>query len=378
MKSLNKPVEVKKAAFLFPLLTILWLLVVGAGILFSADDQMELWGEVEISLRTLIIGVALLWSALSIRVVHADEIGAVFLYGKPTISVSPGPKFLLAGVFQLDIFPAEVMQNQFPEEPELIQKTEDEVPLAEVRVVCADGSTHTRLKVRPIRITTRRPRGKNGTTGAESTEVDILDSQMTVEFTYWVRWRITDPFAFIIATGGQKQEAVRQMRDSGESSLNEEVTQKTPSELISEFDNIQKALQKRIRDDVEGWGIEIVGTGLTNPDFNHKVAKALRDIPVAKANAVVTVTNADAHAYELEQTGKGRGKARTAELTGEGQGYKDAAALMGIEPREMLAAQVARDTIGESDVVLGPDGITQALGLGKFILEKSQPKGSSK
>ncbi len=325
-----------------------------------------LWGEENLSSAQLICGFFIIWIAASLKVIQVDEVGAVFFYGTPMLTMHRGPKLLLAGIFQLEKFQSSVIQNQFPDEPELIQKTDDKTFLEEVVVVLADGTAIKRKKVRPLRVTTRRP-------SADDVD-DILNSQMTVEFTFWVRWVIKDPFALIIGTGGDVDEAVRQMRDTGESRLNIEVTQMTPSELISQFDGLQKRLFAGIRDSVADWGIEVKDVGLATPDLNHEVAIAMRDITIAKANAVRTRTTADAESYRLAQEGAGRAQARAAELAGEGRGYKEGAELMGIAPSEFLAAQVARDTIGEGDLILGTEGIAQAVGLGKKILKPGGDK----
>lgn len=352
-----------------------WKISIGCGIAMALgiilsmvfwNDKVSITNSFQMPAGQLILGAVLLWIATSVRVIQADELAGVFCYGLPMIKISRGPKIIIWGVFQLERFNATVEENHFPGEPEEIQKTDDSVPLEYIEITTPDGITITRPKVRPIRITTGKPK--------ESEKDDILDAQTTIEWTFWARWIIVDPFQFIASAGGDVTMAVKQMRDVGESCLNDEVTILTVSEIISGFASLQKKLEVRIKEEMKHFGIEIIGVGMTSPDLNHALATALRDIPIAKAKAAQTLIAADAEAYRLSMVGRGEGKATEEKLAGEGRGYRRAGKFIGVEPAEMLAAQVARDTIGEGDLILGTEGITQALGLGKKILQQSDKK----
>lgn len=318
------------------------------------------------SVGKVLLTVDILLIVASIKWLDTDEVGALVFWGLPIIVLKRGPKLIPFGIFQLKRFPGVYVQTQFPDNPEFIQKTDDKEPLETVRVTTPDGKVIERTKVRPIRITTGGPKKELG-------DEDILNVQMTVEFTFWVRWIIVDPLLLIVNTSGDVEEALRQMRDTGESLLNAEVTKKTPSELLSQFKEIGQALHKAIADAVKGWGILVTSADLTSPDLNHEVASELRNIAKAKANAKQVRVTADATAYNLEKEGIGKGRARQAELAGEGRGYRDAAKAANLSTREMLQAQIARDTVGEGDLILGTEGISSALGIGTALLSKVQP-----
>lgn len=335
--------------------------VTGSEVSISSAVSLPAW--------QVALGIILVWSALSLKKIEPDELGAVLFWGKTMIPVRRGPKFIVAGIFQLERFKASVRQNQFPDEPEFVQKTDDETPLQMVEIDLPDGTKMSRSKVRPIRITTGKPE--------EGKEGDILNVQMVVEFTFWVRWIVVNPFLYIVNTDGSDDASraagvVKQMRDTGESALSKEVTTMTPSVLISNFAGLQSKLQQAVIEKVAPWGVKVVDLGMTAPDINHQVASALRDIPKEKAIAVQVRTKADAEAYRLEKEGEGLGKKRAAELTGEGRGYKAMADILGITGGEALAAQVARDTVGEGDLIVGMEGITQVLAMGKAVLANSK------
>ena len=354
--------------FITMILTSLWAIT---GDRWTGD--IELWANFNVPLGPTVLATQLAWLIGSIRMFDVTEVAVIVLYGLPMITVRRGPKLLIFGLFQSKTFEARVYNNQYPAEPELIQKTNDKEPLAVIQVTNSDGTVREERMVRPIRITTAKPKKQEGNSEFIE-EVDILNSQMTVEFTFWVRWIVDDPLNLLINAGGDLDEVVKQMRDIGESLLNLEVTQLTPSELVSGFAELQRKLGKAITDQIGNWGISVLTVGLTAPDINHEVASALRDIVTAKAVARKTVIDSEAKATELANIGKGEGKAQEEKLAGEGRGYKRAAAFIGIDAEAMLQAQVARDTVGEADLVLGADGLAQALGIGKKLLEKKQPK----
>ena len=355
--------------FLFWSLTIGWLglllLIMLTGYVSWSDLLFPKLSWFPLTKGHIAFAFAAIWFVNSIEIVGIDEVGAVELYGLPMIKTGRGPKVLAKGLFQLRLFSGKVEETQFPDEPEFIQKTDDKQPLEEVEYVDANGDLVRRKKVRPIRITSAEP------TKEELAEGGILNTQMTLELTFWIRWIIVDPFDLIV-NAGDATSVIKQMRDVGESTLNNYVTQHTPKQLIKGSKELETALMERIAESVRKWGVKVVGAGMTAIDLNHEVASELRNVAKVKAVAEQTRIAADAEAYKLEQEGKGRGAARAAELAGEGRGYKEAGELIGVEPREVLAAQVARDTVGEADLVLGSEGIAQVVGLGKKILERKE------
>ncbi len=346
-----------------------------ATLTLTVSNAVITLGDYTVSWGIITFGMSLIWMSTSIAFVGADEIGMAYFYGIPISTIDSGPKLIPAGILQLDIFPASVIQNQFPDEPEYIQKTDDSAPLETVRIRNADGTITERYKVRPMRITTKAPAKADKSSNDTKNDSDsILKAQMSLEFTFWVRWKIIDPYLFTLATSGSIDETVKQLRDSGESSLNEDVTTRTTDELVSEFNSVQKNLLEKIKADVDGWGIQIIAVGLTAPDITKDVASALQDIPIAKASAQVTRITADAESYRLEKEGQGRAKARTAEIVAEGQGYADSAKIMGVTTTEILRAQVARETVGKGDLILGTEGLAQVMGIGKALLENTKEK----
>ncbi len=351
--------------WLISMALISWFAVVNWNTNISDPEEI-----LTLSLGQLIIAAQITWLALSIRVIGVSEVAAVVLYNLPMTRVRRGPKFILFGFFQLFRFPASVHQNQFPGDPELIQKGDDKLPLETVEVVQKDGTVLHKQKVRPIRITTAKPKESLG-------DEDILNTQMTVEFSFWVRWIATDPFELIINVSGNLDDAVKQMRDAGESLLNNEVTKLTPSELIDQFKELRNKLFEAIKQSVNEWGIDVIDVGLTAPDLSHEMSAALRNVASTKAEAKTKVIAAEAERIRLHTEGKGQGQAQEERLAGEGRGYKRLARSIGVSPEKVLEAQVTRDTVGEADLILGTDGLTQAIGLGSRLLNRNNPSSNN-
>ncbi len=330
----------------------------------------------------IFLGLAILWLAFSVKRIGPDEQGAILLWGKTMIAVRRGPKVVIAGIFQLERFGASVRNRQFPDDPEFIQKTDDKIPLEQVEITLPDGTKKIRNKVRPIRLTTAKP--------VPGQDDDILNVQMVVEFTFWVRYIVVNPFLYIVNAQGfddaSRAAAVEgQMRDTGETALTLEVTKLTPSQLISQMEDLQVKLESALKAKIVRWGVEIVDLGLTSPDLSHELSSALRDIPKEKANAAKALaiaaqvrTQADAESYRLTKEGEGLGNKREAELAGEGRGYKKMAEILNIEGREALAAQVARDTVGEGDLIVGMDGVRDVIAMGKMVLGNNKSEKENK
>lgn len=384
-KSVRDP---REHPFLFWGLTIAWLIALIIAVIWGIYNWTapETTEGFTISTGKIVVGLAIAWFVISFKALRTDEIGAIALFGLPLIKAGRGPKLVITGLFQLERFSGTERQDQFPAEPELIQKTDDKEPLKLVNFTYPDGTTVERMTVRPLRINTRSPytEADDSTKYAKYKE-QILNTQMTIEFTFWVRWIVIDPFQFMITGGGNDSDIRKRIRDAGESYLNAEVVKRVPAELIDEFLALQKGLYDTIKGKIneKDWGIEVTETGLTAPDINHEVASALRDITkenaiakkkqvAADADAYVTVRSGQATAEVIERTGKAEGIAKEEILTGEARGFKRSSKLISIPAEDVLAATVARETVGEADLVLGAEGIAQAIGIGKAILKKKE------
>lgn len=318
-------------------------------------------GELTLPYGVVLLVFLIAYILASIRFVQTDEIGGIMVLERPAKEVEAGIAFVPLWLTELHTFPLSVQQTQFPADPELISKRRD-----------AEGLLPG--QVRPIRITTHAPRKPKDSD-------DMLDVQMTIEVTFAVRWQIErgDFFNFFVNIPGdgweaKKAEINRQMRDSGETDLVEEVSKYTLGEVLKNIETLNGGLATCLQENVGHWGILILEARMQTPDITHELNIALAGIPTARANAEATVTNAEAEKIRLTREGEGRAAAKRAELTAEGEGLIGAARALEMEGQDYLALQIARDTVGEGDLIIGLEGVEKVIGLGKTIMQAGGKK----
>ncbi|HEY0979558.1 MAG TPA: hypothetical protein VGE23_01820, partial [Candidatus Paceibacterota bacterium] len=98
----------------------------------------------------------------------------------------------------------------------------------------------------------------------------------------------------------------------------------------------------------------------------------------SRANRQAVETEARTERFRLAEVGQGEAEARIAnaearkrELAAEGEGKAEAAKALGISGEDYYAGDIAKETIGQGDVILGAEGISQAVGLGKYIFKSN-------
>jgi len=347
-------------------------LIMGISIYFSYTN----WDIAEtngISVGALAAAGLTLWFVLSLRSLKNTVFGAAFLFGKPALKMSGGGLwFVPLGIFQVHIIPAVVMQIQLPGEPEDVQKTSDKEPLR-VAIIEIDGKEVARTKVRPIRITTKRP---GNDTGAND---DPLNTQLTITPSFWYRWHVVDPFLYELALGSEAG-AAQNLRDKGETILTQHITKMTPAELTSSFKDIQDAFEAESKKDVAEWGIAIEDSGLVPFDYGKAIAVTLDNIGIAKGEVAIatsaaakTIIAAEAEKTKRTLEGEGDGAAEESIRAGRGRGIQAIAKVTRSQGAQtVLAAEVAENTIGKGDVIIGTDGIQQVLGIGKKMMERKE------
>ena len=184
---------------------------------------------------------------------------------------------------------------------------------------------------------------------------------MTMDVSWYTRYRIANPLCFLSVIG-TIAEARKQMRDTSQRVLSEEFAKRTPAQIIGHLEEINKRLDKETAEATSSWGIDFDESSVFSPDLSHDLAIGLRNVPLSKAQAVQTRVTADAERYRLTEEGLGTAAARKAYLTAEGDGMQEIAKKLGVDGADVLAAETAKKTVGESDLVLGADGLAQALG----------------
>ncbi|MDR3548869.1 MAG: SPFH domain-containing protein [Candidatus Pacebacteria bacterium] len=304
------------------------------------------------SFSVLIFTVA--YTIASVKQIQTDQYGGITVFNQPSINAGPSWWFVPLVVTKLRHRERSVQEMIFPGPPEKVSKKPDDEPLL-------PG------EVRPIRIQTGRPDPNLGD--------DPLNSQMTLEVQWYVRWQVEQEnyFDFDIRLPGRDWEEEKtllygQMRDVGTAAIAADFAKGPVSVVIDGLENLNKKMKPLLQKAFSGSGILIVQAGVESPDLRLTVNQALADLAASKAGAQTTRIKAAAERNRLTEEGLGRAAAREAEITAEGKGVAAAAEAIGISGQEYLSADVAMKTIGKGTIIIGTDGVREAIGVGKAIL----------
>lgn len=220
--------------------------------------------------------------ALSCRTISGTDLGVLEFLGKPTRNVNSGFVFVPFLFFTLKTETKLRIQFQIPAEPELVDKTGNDVP--------------EKGKVFPIRVTHATPATAEGGNDKQY-EGDPLHVRMTTEWLVAIWMQITDYLTFM-QTVGSLENARAQIRDVCEATLKEHCGRLTPAQIIPRMKEVREKLHTRISELVADWGLFIPEIAITEMDLSHEINSSLRNIPDAVLRKEITITNAEAKRKE--------------------------------------------------------------------------------
>ncbi len=306
----------------------------------------------------------------SIRQMPLGRYGGVTIFGQPALQGGPGLYYVPLFIGAIYWYPVNRINMQFPAEPENISKRPDTSPLREKEFL-------------PIRITSAPPKddGKG-----------ILNEQLSPEFTFSTVLQMGDGefFELFVAIPGEtwddKLNTIRYMvRDTAEGILTGIVSKLTPPEINASLVEIAKELKQKLQEAVQDWGIVIHEVQMQAPDYGTGIAHALAKIPQAKADAEVTgitslaTQNASVLVAEGQAQARERlAKADAAERAAKGEGDAEAAKALGMTGVQYLGLKTGVEAIGKGTLILGEQGIAQAVGVGAAIIKQFPPTEEKK
>jgi len=266
---------------------------------------------------------------ITFKPIPFNKIGSLKCFGFPVCNIGPGPKILAKILLTLKLFPRDSQQEQFPGDTDKIFKGADDLPLP-------DGM------VRPLRITTGKPKKAKG-------EQDPLAIQMALEFIYFLRIQIDNPLLFEL-NYGDLDEFWRQVRDTGDKLLNKKVVIiPGVSALLANTADLMDQLEASLCELCSKGGVKVIESGISAPDLTHKLAEALRDIGVIRAQ-VSTEEN------KILRLGSANAKAA-------GMLIKETSDQLKEADPSAKAAYVGEKVLSDKTTFLGVEGISQAFGL---------------
>ncbi|CAM5784848.1 protease modulator HflC [Ottowia pentelensis] len=176
------------------------------------------------------------------------------------------------------------------------------------------------------------------------TEPLLTAEKQRVVIDWYVRWRITDPQAYIRNVGLDEAAGALQLNRVVRNAFQEEINRRTVGELIaSQRDSLMNDVKREVSDAVKGakpWGIDIVDVRITRADYvasitesvyrrmeaeRQRVANELRSTGAAEGEQIradadrqreVTVANAARDAEKV----RGEGDAQANAIYGEAFG----------------------------------------------------------
>lgn len=287
----------------------------------------------------------------SIKKRSIDEHVGVSILGMPVLEkYNPGPLLVpyIPGVVKITRMTRNILQNQFPGEPEQIEWRDEKDVLAElVGGKLPDG------KVWPIRAPTGPAREGDRVGGPAWSKDDPFNIQATLSVAFYVRYGVRNLFQFLQVVGMDDPcdpfaRLRQQLRDTGERVLLEEFRSRNYALIIEEISTISETMKAAFDTITEQWGVDIAEVGVLMPSLGHLFNTSVREIGQAKAKAQQTRITADADEYKFTKEGAGRGKANKHELAGSIRGLAEATKV-GIDPAVIVAATAARNIAENTD-----------------------------
>ncbi|MBY4596034.1 protease modulator HflC [Ottowia caeni] len=176
------------------------------------------------------------------------------------------------------------------------------------------------------------------------TEPMLTAEKQRVVIDWYVRWRITDPGAYIRNVGLDENAGAMQLNRVVRNAFQEEINRRTVRELIStRRETLMEDVKREVLESVKGerpWGVDIIDVRITRADYveaitesvyrrmqaeRQRVANELRSTGAAEGEAIraaadrqreVTVANA----YRDAQKVRGEGDAAANRIYGESFG----------------------------------------------------------
>ncbi len=114
----------------------------------------------------------------------------------------------------------------------------------------------------------------------------------------YVKWRVVDPRLFFVNFGSDEQRAQERMAQIVKAALNEEITKRTVSEIISgDRTQLMSAVKNKMRDDTKQIGIDIIDLRLKRVGYldqmNNTIFERMKSEQIRIANELRSIGEAE-------------------------------------------------------------------------------------
>jgi membrane protease subunit HflC len=136
------------------------------------------------------------------------------------------------------------------------------------------------------------------------TEPTLTAEKQRVVIDWYVRWRISDPLAYIRNVGLDERAGSNQLNRVVRNSFQQEVNKRTVKELLSaRREDLMADVKREVLEAVQGaekpWGMDVVDVRITRIDYAETITKSVYDRMEAERKRV---------ANELRSTGQAEGE----------------------------------------------------------------------
>ena len=159
---------------------------------------------------------------------------------------------------------------------------------------------------------------------SSDTEPTLTAEKQRVVIDWYVRWRISEPQAYIRNVGVDERAGAEQLKRVVRNSFQQEVNKRTVKELLSSqreqlMADVKREVLAAVRGADKPWGMDVVDVRITRVDYAETITKSVYDRMEAERKRV---------ANELRSTGSAEGEKIRADAD---------------RQREVLVAQAFRD-----------------------------------
>ena len=171
----------------------------------------------------------------------------------------------------------------------------------------------------------------------------ITAEKMNILVDSYVKWRIVDPKLFYVSFGGDEQRTQDRMAQIVKAALNDEITKRTVSEVISgNRDEMMAAVKNKRARETEHIGVEIIDVRLKRVDYveqiNHSVFERMKSERTRVANELRSIGEAESEKIRADAD-----KQRTVILA---EAFRDAEKIKG--EGDAKAARIYASAFGKN------------------------------
>lgn len=297
----------------------------------------------------------------SLRSISVDDLAGFTLFGRPWYIPNPGLYIAPAGVMRTIRASRNYKDKRFPGPSDKVFRVSNEQQRTREG---GDIPPKEGGFVRPIFVMTGKPQlTERDKRDAKDNERDPLDQQLSVEISYFVRYRPRQRsggiFRVARSLSAQTEDIDSRILDlvqeQSERDMKTILSKLTPATIIANWDLVNEVFILKLRLAVMRLGIQIDkhgGGGLVDINVSHDTNDAQARVARALFEKQTKVIAAEAEKIRLEREGSGTASAVLAKLTAEADGRKKMKEALEVSGNDILASETTRNILGNTDVIL--------------------------